>query len=56
MRIQDTDRVLKEARFSRRNNAVEKGGSISRAWIAVIVAIIAVAGGLFAWMSRESRE
>jgi len=45
MRIQETDRVLKEARIARHAaNAVEKGGIQTRTWIAGIVALLALAG------------
>ena len=45
MRIQETDRVLKEARIARHAaNAVENGGVQTRTWIAGIAALLALAG------------
>jgi len=45
MRIQETDKVLKEARVARHAaNAVEDGGVPAGAWIAGVVAVLALAG------------
>jgi hypothetical protein len=43
MRIQETDKVLKEARFARRAAGEETSG-ISKSWLAGVVALLAVAG------------
>ena len=58
MRIQETDKVLKEARFSRHNAQVHEGGdAMARAWssissapgiIAAVVAITATVAAIFA--------
>ncbi|HEX9161486.1 MAG TPA: hypothetical protein VF980_07230 [Thermoanaerobaculia bacterium] len=59
MRIQQTDKILKDARFARKQQTAEdeRGGGLmafSRVWIIAAVAVAAVLGGLFAWFSRDS--
>jgi hypothetical protein len=53
MRIQETDRVLKDAKFARHSAVDENRGSgMSRAWIAGIVAFVAVLVGVAFFAKR----
>jgi hypothetical protein len=52
MRIQETDRILKEAKVARHSAVVEKRGGLSRTWITAIVAFVAVLIGVALFAKR----
>jgi hypothetical protein len=46
MRIQETDKILKEAKISRHAVSENRGGGVSTTWITAIVAFVAVLVGV----------